>query len=226
MLLFASPTCFRRLFAEGAFSQAFVPVLTGQQAQHGERDQALIDRVASLLTWALMLTCVVVWQQRRFWSWPWPAAWKQDPRVLSWVFMTRWMFLHIGFMSLVAQVRVSSTPGVDLPFRCDAGSAQSGDDFAAWLGPASNPRASSRCTHWRWVVVGGVLQLAVQVPALSDWVCCPISALGLASMRGAASDPAARNIAKLMVPAIGRQCGANFSVDQHPESPPTSRRAA
>jgi putative peptidoglycan lipid II flippase len=50
------------------------------------------------------------------------------------VFMTRWMFPPIGFMSLVA-ARVSSTPGVDLPFRCDAGSAQSGGDFAAWLAP-------------------------------------------------------------------------------------------
>jgi hypothetical protein len=50
------------------------------------------------------------------------------------VFMTRWMFPHIGFMSLVALSSVSSTPGVDLPFRCDAGSAQSGD-FAAWRAP-------------------------------------------------------------------------------------------
>jgi putative peptidoglycan lipid II flippase len=33
---FRIPNLFRRLFAEGAFSQAFVPVLTGQQAQHGE----------------------------------------------------------------------------------------------------------------------------------------------------------------------------------------------
>jgi peptidoglycan biosynthesis protein MviN/MurJ (putative lipid II flippase) len=44
MLLFASPTC-SRLFAEGAFSQAFVPVLA-PAAQHGDEATWLIDRAA------------------------------------------------------------------------------------------------------------------------------------------------------------------------------------
>ena len=33
---FRIPNLFRRLFAEGAFSQAFVPVLAASKAQHGE----------------------------------------------------------------------------------------------------------------------------------------------------------------------------------------------
>ena len=51
---FRIPNLFRRLFAEGAFSQAFVPVLAASKAQHGEAETKLvIDRVASLLAWAL-----------------------------------------------------------------------------------------------------------------------------------------------------------------------------
>src|SRR5690606_13290058 len=46
----------RRLFAEGAFSQAFVPIL-GQERQQRSPEQVrvLLDRVALLLTFALML---------------------------------------------------------------------------------------------------------------------------------------------------------------------------
>ena len=47
---FRIPNLFRRLFAEGAFSQAFVPVLAASKAQHGEAEtKQVIDRVASLL---------------------------------------------------------------------------------------------------------------------------------------------------------------------------------
>ena len=57
---FRIPNLFRRLFAEGAFSQAFVPVLAASKAQNGEEQtKLLIDRVATLLAWALLLTCVV-----------------------------------------------------------------------------------------------------------------------------------------------------------------------
>ena len=49
---FRIPNLFRRLFAEGAFSQAFVPVLAASKAQHGEEATAkVIDHVATLLAW-------------------------------------------------------------------------------------------------------------------------------------------------------------------------------
>ena len=45
---FRIPNLFRRLFAEGAFSQAFVPVLAASRAQHGEEaTQEVIDSVAT-----------------------------------------------------------------------------------------------------------------------------------------------------------------------------------
>jgi putative peptidoglycan lipid II flippase len=123
----------------------------------------------------------------------------------------------------VAQVRVSSTPGVDLPFRCHAGSAQSGDDLPPGWAPLQI-QGIEPVYALAVVVVGGVLQLAVQVPALSDWVCCPISALGLASMRGAR-----RQTCRSQHRQADGACPLGVSVAQislliNTRSPPTSRR--
>lgn len=204
---FRIPNLFRRLFAEGAFSQAFVPVLAASKAQHGdEATKLLIDRVASLLTWALMLTCVVGVAAAPILVLAMASGLKQDPRGFeAAVFMTRWMFPYIGFMSLVA---LSS--GVLNTWRRFAVPAATpvllnlAMIFAAWLGA---PYFKSKGIEPVYalavgVMVGGVLQLAVQVPALLRLGLLPNIRLGLASMRGAASDPAARNIAKLMVPAL------------------------
>jgi len=53
---FRIPNLFRRLFAEGAFSQAFVPVLAATRAEHGdERTKTAIDSVATVLAWVLLI---------------------------------------------------------------------------------------------------------------------------------------------------------------------------
>ena len=47
---FKIPNLFRRLFAEGAFSQAFVPVLGGYKAERSQAEvRALIDAVTGAL---------------------------------------------------------------------------------------------------------------------------------------------------------------------------------
>src|SRR5690625_1992130 len=57
---FRIPNLLRRLFAEGAFSQAFVPVLGHTRTtRNQEAVQRLLDRVALLLTAALMLVTLV-----------------------------------------------------------------------------------------------------------------------------------------------------------------------
>ena len=57
---FRIPNLFRRLFAEGAFSQAFVPVLAASKAKEGdEATRTLISHVATLLFWVLLVTCVL-----------------------------------------------------------------------------------------------------------------------------------------------------------------------
>ena len=56
---FRIPNLFRRMFAEGAFSQAFVPVLAASKAQDGDAaTKVLIDQVATLLAWTMVLVCI------------------------------------------------------------------------------------------------------------------------------------------------------------------------
>ena len=51
---FRIPNLLRRLFGEGAFSQAFVPLLARTRAADGdEATQRLVDAVATVLIWAL-----------------------------------------------------------------------------------------------------------------------------------------------------------------------------
>src|SRR6476661_1627701 len=56
---FRIPNLLRRLFAEGAFSQAFVPILAEYKNQRGDdATRELIDHVATVLIWALVVTCI------------------------------------------------------------------------------------------------------------------------------------------------------------------------
>ena len=57
---FRIPNLFRRLFAEGAFSQAFVPVLAASRESEGDAaTHRLIQHVLTLLSCVLVLTCVL-----------------------------------------------------------------------------------------------------------------------------------------------------------------------
>ncbi len=204
---FRIPNLFRRLFAEGAFSQAFVPVLAASKAQHGEEATKLvIDRVATLLTLALLLTCVVGVAAAPVLVWAMASGLQQDPRGFeAAVFMTRWMFPYIGFMSLVA---LSS--GVLNTWRRFAVPAATpvllnvAMILAAWLGAPYFKAHGVEPVYALavGVMVGGMLQLAVQVPALLKLGLLPRIRLNLAAVREAMADPATRNIAKLMVPAL------------------------
>src|SRR3954471_21341568 len=56
---FRIPNLFRRLFGEGAFSQAFVPALAHTREQQGEgATRRLVDSVATVLAWVLLATCI------------------------------------------------------------------------------------------------------------------------------------------------------------------------
>ncbi len=204
---FRIPNLFRRLFAEGAFSQAFVPVLAASKAQHGEAEtKLLIDRVATLLTWALLLTCVLGVAGAPVLVWLMASGLKQDPRGFeAAVFMTRWMFPYIGFMSLVAlssgvlntwrRFAVPAATPVLLNLAMIA---------AAW---AAAPWFKAHGIEPIYalgggVMLGGILQLAVQIPALLSLGLLPKIRLNWAAIKDAWSDPATKNIAKLMLPAL------------------------
>eukprot|EP01031_Cornospumella_fuschlensis_P008713 gene8713-10733_t len=101
---FRIPNLFRRLFAEGAFSQAFVPVLAASRQQHGdEATHVLINQVATLLIWALFITSVLGVLAAPWLVWAMASGLKQSPEGFEVaVVMTRFMFPYIAFMSLVA----------------------------------------------------------------------------------------------------------------------------
>ena len=204
---FRIPNLFRRLFAEGAFSQAFVPVLAANKAQYGEADtKRLIDRVATLLTWILMLTCVIGVAAAPWLVWAMASGLQQEPRGYdAAVFMTRWMFPYIAFMSLVA---LSS--GVLNTWRHFAVPAATPVLLnvamigAAWLGAPWFKTLGIEPVYALGVgvMLGGVLQLAVQVPALLRLGLLPKIGLNRTLIKAAWADPASKNIAKLMVPAL------------------------
>jgi putative peptidoglycan lipid II flippase len=54
------PNLLRRLFAEGAFSQAFVPILAEYKHRRGEADtRLLVDHVAGLLALSLFIVTLI-----------------------------------------------------------------------------------------------------------------------------------------------------------------------
>ena len=200
---FRIPNLLRRLFAEGAFSQAFVPLLAATRASEGDvATHALVDAVATVLCWALLVTCalgmigapVVVWLM---------ASGLQE--FDSAVVMTRFMFPYIAFMSLVA---------------LSAGILNTHKRFAV---PAATPvllNLSVIAAAWGLtplferhgvqpiyaltvgVMVGGTLQLAVQFPALKRIGSLPHIGFGWTALRRAWVHPGVSRVLRQMAPAI------------------------
>ena len=204
---FRIPNLFRRLFAEGAFSQAFVPSLAASRAQHGEEaTTALIDRVATLLAWVLVATCVLGVLAAPLLVWAMASGLKQDPRGYdAAVVMTRIMFPYIGFMSMVA---LSS--GILNTWRRFAAPAATPVLLnvamigAAWLLAPWFKSCGIEPIYAMGVgvMVGGILQLAVQVPVLLHMHLLPRIGVNWAAVKDAWNDPATRAIARLMLPAL------------------------
>lgn len=204
---FRIPNLFRRLFAEGAFSQAFVPVLATAKTQHGEAaTRLLISHVATVLAWALVLTCILGVAGAPILVWALASGLRQSAEGFeAAVLMTRWMFPYIGFMSMVA---------------LSAGVLNTWKRFAV---PAATPVLLNLCmiaaAWWGapWlqargiepiyamaagVMAGGVLQLAVQIPALLRLGLLPRIGLRWQAVRQAWQDDEVRRILRLMAPAL------------------------
>ena len=101
---FRIPNLLRRLFAEGAFSQAFVPVLGEIKNTHGE-DQAkkLVLKVAYALSFLLILITLVGIISSAWIVWAMTGGFNENiEKYELTVKMTQWMFSYIIFISLVA----------------------------------------------------------------------------------------------------------------------------
>lgn len=204
---FRIPNLFRRLFAEGAFSQAFVPVLAATKTQHGqEATRSLIDHVATVLAWVLVLTCILGVAGAPILVWMLASGLRQSGEGFdAAIQMTRWMFPYIGCMSMVAL-----SAGVLNTWKHFAIPAATPVLLnlcmivAAWLGA---PLLAAKGIEPIYamaggVMVGGVLQLAVQVPALYRLGLLPHIGLTWTALRTAWQDADVRRILRLMAPAL------------------------
>lgn len=200
---FRIPNLLRRLFAEGAFAQAFVPILGQTREQESEeRVRELLDRVALLFTVVLMLVAAI-----GMLATPWVVSIMASGMKLSAerqtefqaaVWMTRTMFPYIVCMSLVA-----FASGVLNTWRRFAVPA-----FTPVLLNVSMVLASIFLVPYVatpiyalavGVIVGGVTQLAVQWAALARLGLLPRYSL---KVRQAAQDPTVKYIMRQMLPAI------------------------
>ncbi|MEQ1536108.1 MAG: murein biosynthesis integral membrane protein MurJ [Burkholderiaceae bacterium] len=204
---FRLPNMFRRLFAEGAFSQAFVPVLGASKVKNGdEATKVLVDRVATVLFWVLVLTCVIGVAAAPALVWVMASGLQQNQQGFdAAVFMARWMFPYIGFMSLVAL-----GAGVLNTYRRFAVPAFTpvllnlSMILAAWLGAPwfKSMGIEPIYAMAMGVIGGGVLQLGVQMRALHQIGFLPKIRANWAEFQAAWTDPGVRNVAKLMLPAL------------------------
>ncbi|GAA0641638.1 murein biosynthesis integral membrane protein MurJ [Brevundimonas lenta] len=77
------PNLFRRLFAEGAFAQAFVPVYGGVRAREGEEAAAVTASEALSFMFAVVAAFCVLLQVLMPWIMPWLlSAWREDAGVM------------------------------------------------------------------------------------------------------------------------------------------------
>ena len=192
---FRIPNLLRRLFAEGAFSQAFVPVLAEHKNRQSlDETRRLIDGVATALFLALVVTAalgVAVSPVIVYLSAPGFAG---DPAKFELtVLMLRICFPYIAFISLVALA---------------AGILNTWNRFAvpaitpALLNVAFIVAAVLFADHFHppivalaWAVfAGGILQLAFQVPFLVRLGVLPRWRLDL-------SHPGVRRVLKIIAPA-------------------------
>ena len=200
---FRIPNLFRRLFAEGAFSQAFVPLLAATRSRQGDgATHELISAVATVLAWTLLATCVLGVAAAPVLVW---AMGSGLERFDTAVVMTRWMFPYIGFMSMVAlaagvlntwkRFAIPAVAPVLLNLSVIA---------AAWWGAPWLQRQGVEPIFALagGVMLGGVLQLAAMVPALAAVGCLPRVGLTPATIARAWRHPGVGQILRNMAPAL------------------------
>jgi putative peptidoglycan lipid II flippase len=119
--------------------------------------------------------------------------------------MTRWMFPYIGFMSLVALAggilntwRKFAVPAAS-PVLLNVALI-----LALLVGAPAFRRLGIEPIYAQagGVLVGGILQLAIQIPALRGLGMWPRIGVHWAALRAGWNDPTTRRVAKLMLPAL------------------------
>jgi putative peptidoglycan lipid II flippase len=206
---FRIPNLLRRLFAEGAFQQAFVPVLADTRTRHGHAGMRdLVDHVAAVLFWALFLVSIAGVVAAPVLVWVIATGLASQPETFDLAtVMTRWMFPYILCMSLVAFAAgvLNSFKRFAVPAVTPVLLNLSIIACALWLAPRLGTPILSLALG---VIIGGVLQLAIQAPALYRLRMLPRPGNPLIGLR----DENVRRILRLMLPAIFAVSVAQLSI--------------
>ena len=196
VVAFRLPNLLRRLFAEGAFSQAFVPILAEYKNKQGaEETRRLVDHVATLLFLALLAVTalgMLLTPQLIYLTAPGFVA-NPDKFALT-VELTRITFPYILFISLVALAAgvLNTWSRFALPAFTPVLLNLAFIFMALLAAPYFDPPVMALA--WA-VLLGGLLQLAIQLPALAKIGMLPRASFSL-------TDPGVNRILKLMAPAI------------------------
>jgi putative peptidoglycan lipid II flippase len=164
---FKLPNLLRRMFAEGAFSQAFVPILGEYKNQRSPEDtRTLIDHVASLLSMALFVITAIGVAAAPLLVWLSAPGFADDAGKFELtVALTRITFPYILFMSLVALAGgiLNTWSRFALPAFTPVLLNLSFIAMALFAAPYFEPPVMALA----WAVfLGGFLQLLIQIPAL------------------------------------------------------------
>jgi putative peptidoglycan lipid II flippase len=200
---FRIPNFLRRLFGEGAFQQAFVPILGETLARDGEAATgALIDAVATILFWVLVLTCIVGVVAAPVMVFLMASGLKEFDGA---VVMTRIMFPYIGLISMVSLAAgiLNTWKRFVVPAATPVLLNLASIAAALWLGPLFE----------RWgiqpiyaqavgVMVGGAVQLAIQFPVLRRIGVLPNIGLLPGKIRAAWAHPGVGRVMRQMAPAL------------------------
>jgi len=193
---FRIPNFFRRLFAEGAFAQAFVPILTElKETRSSSEVRSFLDYVIGALAVALLLVTLIAVVAAPLIVWLVAPGFADDPdkQALT-AALLRITFPYLLFISLTAA----------------AGGIL--NSYGRFAGPAFAPVLLNLCliTGVLWfapqmerpefalawaVFIGGILQLLLQLPLLARIKMLP-------RPRFRTKDPGVRRVLRLMAPAV------------------------
>jgi len=193
---FKLPNLLRRLFAEGAFSQAFVPILAEYKNRRGEQEaRLLVDRVAAVLALALFVVTligVLAAPLIIYVTAPGFAATPDKFRLT--VDLLRITFPYIFFISLTALAGgiLNTYSRYSVPAITPVLLNLSFIGFALWGAPYFDPPV--KALAWA-VFAGGVAQLALQVPFLARLGLLPRFRLDF-------RDAGVRRVVRQMGPAV------------------------
>ncbi len=206
---FRLPNLLRRLFGEGAFQQAFVPMLADVRSRGDEpQTTAFAGHVASALFWVLLMVSVLGVVGAPVLVWLIASGLARDPATFDLAtVMTRWMFPYILFMSLVALAAgvLNTYKRFAVPAFTPVLLNLAFIGCALWLAPRLSQPIMALAFA---VLIGGALQLGLQWAALRR----AGLRLRIGMPRTAFADPDVRRVAGLMLPAIFAVSVAQLSI--------------